>query len=76
MLKVLNGEITIHKGDAFSLMCMTDTEDVNAEDLNFYLVDEENNVILKKTAKNMKMAYILCLILMTLIYHLIYTITS
>lgn len=51
MLKVSNGEITIHKGDAFSLMCMTDTEDVNAEDLNFYLVDEENNVILKKTAK-------------------------
>ena len=52
MLQVNNGEIIIHKGDAFSLLCMSDYENIEAERLNFYVVDEENNIILKKTAKN------------------------
>lgn len=51
MLQVNNGEIIIHKGDAFSLLCMSDEKNLEAEQLNFYLVDEENNIILKKTAQ-------------------------
>lgn len=51
MLKVENGEVTIHKRDAFSLLCVIDKEDVNPQDLIFYLTDEENNIILKKHAE-------------------------
>lgn len=49
MLKVRNDEITIHRRDAFSLLC--DIENIDANKLFFYVVDEENKILLKKGAK-------------------------
>ena len=52
MLKVFkDNSIEIHKGDAFSLMCHTDAEIENVEQLVFYLLDESNKIILEKHAK-------------------------
>lgn len=59
MLRVnKDGSLEVHKGDAFSLMCSTDFEIENAENLKMIVLDEDNKKIIEKSAtKNEKNIY-------------------
>ena len=50
MVKIQNGEITIHKGDSFSLLCVSDT-DINPNRLEFFIINENGTTISHRNAQ-------------------------